>query len=79
MWEVPIGTQQSETVVNRILEQIYRPELAQYLHAALFVTTTARLLKAIKQDLMNMWLGLTENSSRSTLKNQGMQQLNTCT
>ena len=33
MWEVPLGTQQSENLVN-ILAKKSKPELAQYLHAA---------------------------------------------
>ena len=28
MWEVPLETQQSESVTNNILEQTYKPELA---------------------------------------------------
>ena len=36
LWEVPLDTQQSEYVTNIMLEQTSQPELAQYLHAALF-------------------------------------------
>ena len=32
MWEVPLGTQQSENVVHNILVQTSKTELAQYLH-----------------------------------------------
>ena len=49
MWEVPLGPQQSETMVNNILAQTSKLELGQYLHAALFSLNTASLLKAIKQ------------------------------
>ena len=61
MWEVPLGPQQSENVVKNILVQNSKPELAQYLHAALFSSTAASLLKATKQGLLNTWTGITEN------------------
>ena len=60
MWEVPQYTQQSEAVINNVLDQISKPELAQYLHASLFRPTTASLLKTIKQGFLKMWPGLTE-------------------
>ena len=60
MWEVPLGTQQSENVVNNILAQTSKLELAKYLHAALFSPTTASLLKEIKQVFLKTWPGLTE-------------------
>ena len=60
MWEVPLGPQQSENVVNKILAQTSKPELANYLHAALFSPTTASLLGAIKQGLLNTCPGITE-------------------
>ena len=60
MWEEPLGTQQSETMVNNILSQTSKLELAQYLHAALFIPTTVSLLKAINQGFLKMWPGLTE-------------------
>ena len=40
MWEVPLGTQKSENLVNNILAQTSKLSLAQYLHAALFSPTT---------------------------------------
>ena len=43
MCEVPLEIQQSETVVNNIMAQTSKPELAQYLHAALFSPTKASL------------------------------------
>ena len=58
MWEVPLGPQQSENVVNNILAQTSRPELSQYLHAVLFSPTKATLLKAIKQGFLKTWPGL---------------------
>ena len=49
MWEVPTETQQSQDMTNNIIDKISKPELAQYLHASIFIPTTAILLKAIKQ------------------------------
>ena len=60
MWEVPLGSQQSENVVNNIMAQTSKPELAQYLHAALFISTTESLLKATKKSFLETWPGLTE-------------------
>ena len=60
MWEVPLGPQQSENVMNNILKQNSKPELSQYLHAALFITTTASLHKVIKQVLLKTWTVITE-------------------
>ena len=48
MWEVPLGPQQSENVVNNLLVEKLKPELANYLHAELFIPTIASLLKVIK-------------------------------
>ena len=45
MGEVPLGIQQSENVLNNILAQNSKPELAEYLHAVLFISTTASLFK----------------------------------
>ena len=45
-----LETQQSEAVANNILSQTTKPDLAQYLRAALFSQTTASLLKAIKKN-----------------------------
>ena len=59
IWEVPLGTQQSENVVNNVLEQTYKLELSQYLHAAIFSPTAAIILKAITKVLLNTWAGLT--------------------
>ena len=60
MWEVPLGPQKSENVVNNIPAQTSKLELAKYLHAALFNPTTESLLKAIKQRFLKTWPGLTE-------------------
>ena len=61
MWEVPLGPKKSKNVVNNILAQTSQSELAQYLHAALFIPTTSSLLNAIKQGFLKTWPGLTEN------------------
>ena len=45
MWGVPLGPQQSENLVNNILEKNSKPELAQYLHASLFSPTTSIILR----------------------------------
>ena len=45
MWEVPLETQKSETVLNSIIDQTNKPELSQYLHTALFIPTPSSLLK----------------------------------
>ena len=68
MWEVPLGTQQSEKVVHKSLAQTPKPELAQYLHAARFSPTTASLLKAIKQGFLEMWPVLTEKLIKKHLE-----------
>ena len=60
MQEVPLETKQSEILGNEIMAQTTRPELAQYLHAALFIPTTSSLLKAIKQGFLKTWTGLIE-------------------
>ena len=86
MWEVPLGPQQSENLVNIILAQTSKPELAQYLYAAILSPTTESLLKAIKQGFLKTWPGLTEKlikkhleKSRNTtmgnlhMKRQGLQ------
>ena len=59
MWEVPLGPQKSENVVNNILAQTSKQELAKYLHAALFSPIAASLLKEIKQGFLKSWPGLT--------------------
>ena len=45
MWEMPLGPQQSENVVNNILAQTSKLELAQYLHVSFFRPKKAILLK----------------------------------
>ena len=79
MWELPLGPQQAENVLNNILGKTSKPELSQYLHAYLFSPTTATILKVIKQVFMKMWPGLTEKSPRNTFINQGIQQWDTYT
>ena len=69
MWEVPLETQQSEAVKNKILYQTTKPKLAQYLHAALFSPTTASTLKAIKQGFLKTWPSLTEKLTNKNLEN----------
>ena len=68
MWEVPLGPQQSENVVKNILAQNSKPELAKYLHAALFSPTTQSLLKAIRQGFLKTWPGLTEKLVKKHLE-----------
>ena len=68
MWEVPLGTQHSENVMNNILAQTSKPEPAQYLHAALFSPTTASLIKAIKQGFLNTWPVFTEKLIKKHLE-----------
>ena len=68
MWEVPLETQKSEVVVNNILDHTTKPELAQYLHAALFSPTASSLLKSIKQVFLKTWPGLIENLIKKHLE-----------
>ena len=68
IWGVPLGTQQSENLVNNIMAQTSKPELAHYLHAALFSPTTASFLKAIKQVFLKTWPGLTEKFIKKHLE-----------
>ena len=68
MWEVPLGTQQSENVVNKILAQTSKPELAQYLYTSLFWPTTKILLKAIKQGFLETFPGLPEKLIKKHLE-----------
>ena len=63
MWEVPLG-EKTGNVVNNILAQTSKPELAQYLRAALFSPNIASLLEAIKQGFLKTWLDLTEKLIR---------------
>ena len=50
------------------MNQKTKPELAQYLHAALFSATSASLLKAIKQGFLKTWSGLSENLIKKHLE-----------
>ena len=59
MWEVPLGPQKLENLLNKILAQTSKPELAKFLHAALFIPTKASLLKVIKPCFLKTWPGLT--------------------
>ena len=68
MWELLLRTQQSENVVNKIMSKTSKPELAQYLHAALFSPTTASLVKAIRQGFLKMCQGLTEKLIKNHLE-----------
>ena len=68
MGEVTLEIQQSEAVTNNILDRKTKPELAQYLHVALFRPATARLLKEIKQGFLEIWPGLTENLINNDIK-----------
>ena len=43
------------------MAQKNKPELSQYLNSVLFSTTTASILKAIKQGFLKTWPVLTEN------------------
>ena len=67
MWEVPLRPQQSKNVVNNILVQTSKPELAQYLHVEIVSPTIVSLLKAIKQGLLKTWPGLTEKLIKKRL------------
>ena len=67
MWEVPLWPQQSENMVNKIMAQTSKPELAQYLHAALFGVTIVSILKAIKQGFLKTLPGLTEKRIKKHL------------
>ena len=69
MWEVPLETQQPEFMANKIMDKTTKPELTQYLHAALFRPTSERLLKATKQGFLKSWPGLTENLIKNHLEN----------
>ena len=61
MWEVPLETQQAESMTNNIMEQTSKPELVQYLHTELLIPTKAIPLKSIKQGLLKTCTGLTKN------------------
>ena len=68
MWEVPLVTQQPASVINNIILQTSKPELAQYLHTALFSPTVASIIKAIKKGLLKTWPGLTKKLIKRHLK-----------
>ena len=63
-----MGPQQSENVVNNILEQTSKMELAQYLHAALFIPTTASILRVIKKGFLKTWTGIIEKLIKKHLE-----------
>ena len=79
MWEVPLDTQKPAAVINNILAQISKSELAQYLHTSLFSPNTESLAKAIKQGFLKTWTGLTKKLIKRYLKNQVTLQWDTCT
>ena len=63
-------------VVNNILAQTTKPELAQCFHAEIFSPMATGLLKAIKMGLLKTWTGLTEgfinkNIEKSMKKTMG--------
>ena len=68
IWEVSLGTKQSENVVHNILAQTSKPELSQYLHAALLRPTIESLLKEIKIVFLKTWPGLTEKLIKKHLE-----------
>ena len=51
-WEVSLDTQQSNIVVNNILDQTTKSELSQYFHAPVFRPTTTSPLKAINMGFL---------------------------
>ena len=67
MWELPLGPQQSENVVNNILAKTSKPELEKYLHAELLSLTTESILKSIEQGFLKTWPGLTEKMIKKYL------------
>ena len=68
MWEGPLVPQQSENVVNNILEQTSKTKLAYCLHAAIFTPTTESILKDIKKGFLKTWPGLTEKLIKKHLE-----------
>ena len=68
MLEVPLETQQTASVINKILAQTSKPELSQYLHAALFSPTTASLIKDINYVFLKTLTGLTKKLVQRHLK-----------
>ena len=59
MLEVPLEIQKPAAVINNLMAQTSKPELAQYLHAALLIPTIESLIKSIKQGFLKTWPGLT--------------------
>ena len=51
--------------------QTSKPELSQYLYAALFSQTTASLLRAIKKGFLKTWTGLIEKLIKKHLEKSG--------
>ena len=68
IWEVHLGPQQPEHLVNNILAQTLKPEISQYLHAALLSPTTSSILKAIKQGFLRTWPGLIDKLIKKHLE-----------
>ena len=64
------------------MDQTTKPELAQYLQAALFSPKTAKLLKLIKQDFLKNYPGITlklikkhlEKPSNTTMRHLNMRR-----
>ena len=58
-----VGSSPGDTIIRKCGTQHSRTNFknrtSQYLHAALFIPTTASLLKAIKQGFLKTWPGLT--------------------
>ena len=79
MLEVSLDIQQPAAVINYIMVQTSKPELPQYLHAALLIPTAASLIKTTKESFLKTWPRLTKNSLRGIFKNQGKRQWDTCT
>ena len=70
IWEVPLETQQFKIVVNNILAQTNKLEMAQYLHDTFFSPKRTILLKETKLGFLKTWLGLIEG-----LVNMHMEKL----
>ena len=47
-------------MVNNIIAQTTKPELAQYFHAEIYIPTTTSLQKANNTGFLKTWMGLTE-------------------
>ena len=79
MWEMPLETQQPASVINNILAQISKSELEQYLHAEIFIPTTASLIKAIKNVFLRTLPGLNKKLIKRHLENQVSRKWDICT